>query len=752
MSASVVSRRTFLASVGAALVLGVDQGGVARPLPTDALAPNPFVHIALDGTVSIVCHRSEMGQGVRSSLPALVADELGADMARVRIIQADGDEKYGDQNTDGSQSVRQGFDNLRRVGAAARMLLTTAAARRWGVAVAECNAHDHAVWHGASGRSLPFAELVAEAARLPVPADKAIVFRPRAELKHLGKVLPLVDAADIVTGRAVFGADVKLEGLLTAVVLRPPVVGGTLKKLDSSRARAIPGVRAIVEVPRFGGGAVHLGPAFKPLGGVAVVAENTWAALRGRAALTVVWDDGEHATYDSGDYRESILAAVRKPGTVARQRGDVDQALKSAARVVTAEYYVPHLAHASMEPPVAVAHVTAAGCVVWASTQDPQTARREVASALGISKSKVTVHVTLLGGGFGRKSKPDYVVEAALLSRAVKAPVRVQWTREDDLAHDYFHTVSAQRFDAALAPDGSITAWRHRTAFPPIASTFFSPKTQPSDEELGQGVTDVPLAIANVRAEAAGAKAHVRIGWLRSVCNIFHAFGVGSFIDELAHARGRDPRATWLEVLGPARHLTTKEAGVSKFENYDASLDEYPIDVGRHRHVIERVTANAGWGTPQPKGRALGLAAHRSFLSWVAVVAAVQADPDGALRVAEVWVVADVGTIVNLDRVRAQLEGAVIFGMSIALHGHISMKKGAVEQTNFRDYRIVRIGQAPRQIHVELIESAAPPGGVGEPGVPPVAPAIANAVFALTGVRVRDLPIDRKLLVAAHRP
>lgn len=748
-----LGRRSFLSSVGAALVLGACSGRIER-VPASAqgaLSPNPFVHIALDGTVTIVCHRSEMGQGIKSTLPVLIADELGADLSRVRIEQADGDEKYGDQNTDGSASVSQGFLPMRRVGAAARIMLTTVAARRWGVSAEDCAAHDHRIWHAVSGRSLPFEELVAEAAELPVPPEKKLRLRPRAELVHLGKVLPMVDAADIVSGRAVYGADVRLDGMLTAVVLRPKVVGAQVKAFDGSQARTVPGVRAVVEIPRYGGGLVRLGPAFKPLGGVAVLADTTWAALRGRAALTVEWEDGSNKEYDSAAYQESLLATVRKSGSVVRQRGDVETALRSAARVVTAEYYVPHLAHATMEPPAAVARVTPAGCEVWASTQNPQAARSEVASALGLSTAKVTVHTTLVGGGFGRKSKPDYVVEAALLARAAGAPVRVQWTREDDIQHDYYHAVSAQRFDAGIAADGSLTAWRHRTAFPPIRSTFFTHFTQPTDGELGQGVTDLPLAIPNVRVEAGGAKAHVRIGWLRSVCNIFHAFGIGSFIDELAHARGQDPRRTWLEVLGPPRCLTEKEAGVHAFENYHASLSDHPIDVGRHRQVIERVTANAGWGAPQKPGRALGLASHRSFLSCIAVVAALEAEPDGALRVDEVWVAADVGTIANLDRVRAQLEGAVIFGMSIALHGGVTMKHGAVEQSNFQDYRIVRIGQAPRRIHIDLVDSAAPPGGVGEPGVPPVAPAIANAVFALTGRRIRALPIDRELKVALIR-
>jgi len=739
-------RRSFLAALGFAaggLSIGAFDGsaaaGEAAPAPKtgDGLRPNVFVHVATDGWVTIVCHRSEMGQGVRSSLPVLIADELGADMARVKIAQADGDKAYGDQNTDGSSSVRKLYDDLRRVGATARVMLVAAAAKRWGVPASSCVARDHAVFHEATGRSIGFGLLADAAARLPVPRPEDAPLRPESELRRVGGLLPLVDAPDIVTGRAVFGADVRLPGMLIAVIARPPVVGGRVSRFDPAPALAVPGVRRVVELP-----APRPPFAFQALGGVAVLADGTWAAMKGRAALHVEWEDGPNGAYDSARFRDELFAAVRSPGRVVRRIGDVDGALASAARTVEAEYYVPHLAHAPMEPPVALATVTADACEVWTSTQEPQAARREAARALGIDESRVTVHVTLLGGAFGRKSPADFVSEAVLLSRAAGAPVRVQWTREDDVRHDYYHAVSAQRLTAGLDPSGRVVAWLHRSAFPPIGSTFRE-TARADDGELQQGILDLPLAIPNVRAENGEAKAHVRIGWLRSVCNIQHAFAVNSFVDEIAQARGADPRDVLLEVLGPPRIVGAAELGVDKVPNYGASLDRHPIDVGRLRRVVERATELARWSDRRREGRSLGLAAHRSFLTYVAAVVSVTPESDGKIRVDEAWVVADAGKVVNLERVRAQLEGAAVFGTSIALHGAITVKNGAVEQSNFRDYRVARIREAPRKTHVEVVRSESPPGGVGEPGVPPIAPAIANAVFALTGRRVRELPLSR---------
>jgi isoquinoline 1-oxidoreductase beta subunit len=705
-------------------------------------SPNVFVHIAPDGEVTLVCHRSEMGQGVRSSLPVLLADELGADMARVKIRQADGDAAYGDQNTDGSSSVRGHYDTLRRVAATARTMLVNAAAKRWGVKPDSLVARRHRVEHAASGRSFGFAELVPFAKREPIPHAGAVRLRPEAELEHVGKQLPHLDAKAMVTGTAAFGADVRVPGMLVAVIARPPVVGGRVVGFDREAALAVRGVRHVVQLPEPKKPYI-----FQPWGGVAVVADNTWAALKGRAALAMRWEHGENASYDSEKYKETLRESARAPGTPLRQRGDAPSALAGAARTVEAEYYLPHLPHAPMEPPVALARVADGRCEVWASTQNPQAARKEAARALGMPEKDVTVHVTFLGGGFGRKSKADFVSEAVFLSREVNAPVRVQWTREDDVRHDYYQTVSQQRLVAGLDAGGKVIAWHHRSAFPPIG-TLFGGEPRPSAGDFQQGVLDLALDVPHLLAEGCEAPAHVRIGWLRSVYNIFHSFASNCFIDEIAHARGADTRDVMLEIFGPARRITTPaELGVKELRNYGGSLADYPVDVGRLRGVVERVTELSGWSDRARRGRALGLAAHRSFHSYAAVVASVVKAPSGKLAVDEAWLTIDAGKVINPDRVRAQMEGSVIFGMSLAFYGAITMREGATEQSNFRDFRLVRIGDAPRVIHVDIKPSDEPCGGAGEPGVPPVAPAIANAVFALTGRRVRDLPLAQSFEV-----
>ena len=730
-----VGRRTFVAALGgtvAGLALAVRFDGRAAGIA--GVSPNAFVQVAHDGTVSIVCHRSEMGQGIRSSLPAVVADEMGASWERVKIVQADGDARYGDQNTDGSESVRSFLHGMRVAGATVRTLLVGAAAERWRVPAERLVARDHVVKDPATGRSIGFGDLAEAASKLPVPEAEQVALRPDSELQRVGRELPLVDGLAYVTGQALFGADVKLPGMLTATIARPPVLGAKVTRVDDAAALKVPGVRRVVRLPEW-----QAPGGFSPLGGVAVVADHTWAAMRGREALVVEWADGEHGSFESGAYKAALEAAVRQPGEVARQTGDADAALASAARVVTVEYHTPHLVHAPMEPPVALARVQDGACEAWAPTQNPQAAQSEVAKALGIDPSKVTVHVTFLGGGFGRKSKPDYVVEAALLAREMGAPVRVQWTRTDEIQHAYYHAASAQRVEAALDAGGRVTGWRHRVASPTIGSTFKLGANHNSAGELDMGLLDLALSIPNVRVESCEAAAHLRIGWLRSVYNINHAFAAQSFIAELAAATRRDHRELLLELLGPARHATPEELGVKKLPNYGAALDRHPVDVGRLRHVIERVTASAGWGRP---GRVLGLAAHRSFLTYVAVAVSLARQGKG-LRLDEVWVAADPGRVVNLDRVRAQFEGAVIFGATVALHGALTAKAGRIEQTNLRDYPLLRLGEAPRAIHVDVVPSTAPAAGVGEPGVPPVAPAIANAVFAMTGARVRELPLGR---------
>ncbi len=732
-----VSRRGFIAGLGAGLAVALipKAGGAVTPRAADGLGAHVLVHVALDGLVTIVCHRSEMGQGVRSSLPVLIGDELGVDPKRVVVQQAVGDAKYGDQNTDGSTSIRRGYDELRTAGAVTRMLLVAAAAKRWKVKPATCTAEQHRVVHAASKRSLGFEEVVAAASKLPVP--KTVVMRPVTELTRVATPnLPVFDGLGFVTGTAKFGGDLALPGLVYAAIARPPVVGGKVAKLDASKALAVPGVTSVIEMP----------PAappwlFQPWGGVAVIATNTWAALKGRAALAIAWEHGDFADYSWPAYREQLLASVRAPGEPHRNVGDVDQAFAKAAQVVEAEYIVPHLSHLQMEPLVATARVAGDTCEVWVPTQHPQANRDAIAKLLGLPLEAVTVNVTLLGGAFGRKSKSDFVVEAAYIAKQLgdNVPVRVQWTREDDVKHGYYNAANAQRLRAALDAGKQVTGWHHRTALTPIGGTMNLAVDGPGEGDLQQGVADLALGgIPNVRAEACKAPVRTRVGWYRSVYNIFHAFAVGSFIDEIAHARGADPRATWLEVIGPAKALSLQELGVKNLRNYGEKLAKHPVDAGRLRHVIERVTELANWS--DRNGRFLGLAAHRSFVSYTGVVVSVVADPEHGFRIEDVWITMDAGMVVNQERVHSQLEGAVIMGISNVLYGGITHTAGVVDQTNFRDARVVRIHESPRRIHTDIVASPAPPSGVGEPGVPPVGAALANALFALTGKRLREVP------------
>jgi isoquinoline 1-oxidoreductase beta subunit len=447
--------------------------------------PRVFVSIAPDGIVTIVAHRSEMGTGVRTSLPLIVAEELEADWSRVHVQQAHGDEvKFGNQDTDGSRSTRHYLMPMRQIGAAARTMLEQAAAKRWGVAVTEVKATNHEVVHDGSGRKLGFGELAADAAKEPVPALDSLKLKDPKTFRYLGKgEVSIVDLHDITVGKAQYGADVRLSGMKYAVIARPPVTGGTLKSFDASDALKVSGVEKVIEVKGW-----PWPSKFQPLGGVAVIARNTGAAVKGRDALKVSWDDGANASYDSVAYRTELETAARQPGLVVRKEGDVDAALKSADKVVVGEYYLPHLAHVSMEPPVAVADVKDGKAEIWAPVQSPGGTREDVAKTLDIPIDNVTVHVTLLGGGFGRKSKCDYALEAALLSKELNAPVKVQWTREDDVQHDFVHTVSVERIEAGLDKSGKVIAWRHRSVAPSIASTFAAGTVHEAPFELGMGL------------------------------------------------------------------------------------------------------------------------------------------------------------------------------------------------------------------------------------------------------------------------
>jgi isoquinoline 1-oxidoreductase beta subunit len=557
-------------------------------------------------------------------------------------------------------------------------------------------------------------------------------FKPREAWRYIGKELPIVDLHDMIHGTAVYGADIRRPGMKFAAIARPPVVFGRVRSYDAKAALAVPGVEQVVEIP-----AAEPPANYRALGGVAVIAANTWAALKARDLLEIEWDDGANAEYESEAYRQSLLEAVRRPGSAQRNEGDADAALSSAARRVEAEYYAPLLAHAPMEPLVAVAAVTADRCEIWAPTQDPQSLIPMAEAVTGFKPEQIRVNVTLLGGAFGRKSKCDFAEEAVYLSKQVGAPVLVQWSREDDIRHDYYHAVSAQRLEAGLDGEGAVVAWRHRLAYPTIMSTFDAAAREPAAMETGMGALNLPYVIPNLRVEVGAADARVRIGWLRSVCNIFQSFAVNSFTDEIAHARSLDPVQNLLELLGPDREIDVAALGLEATEGY-------PFQTGRLAHVVRLVAERAGWGRDLPAGHGLGFAAQYSFLSYIAAVAEVAVQPDGSWSVPRVDLAIDCGTYVNADRVRAQQEGAVIFGLSLARDGAITTAAGRVQQGNFNDYRVLRIGGTP-DTRIHLVPSEAPPSGVGEPGVPPIAPAVANALFAATGRRFRTLPLGAEL-------
>lgn len=736
-----LSRREFLQKTGVAsggLVFAMTLGaprGVAGSAAA-SVAPNVYVNIRDDDVVEIYCHRSEMGQGIRTSLPQVIADELEADWDRIELLQALGDAKYGDQNTDGSTSIRKQFDVLRLAGASAREMLIMAAAMEWGVPAGELVARNHAVHHEASGRSAAYGDLVASAAELEVPED--VKFKDPKDYRYIGKPMDLIDGVPMTTGTAMYGTDTVLPGMLYASIERCPVFGGKVKSIDDAGARKVAGVAEVIRMPDS-----TSPPVYNPLSGVAVLASNTWSAEQGRKALVVDWDTGLNAEYDSEGYRKQLVDTSHKDGNEVLNRGDVSAAFEKAARVIEADYYAPHLSHAPMEPPAATAMMHEDGSVeIWAATQDPQSVQGTVANLLGIDGSQVKVNVTLLGGAFGRKSKADFSAEAAWLAKQTGKPVKVSWSREDDIRHGYYHSVSAQYLKGALDEKGNATAWLHRSVFPSIGSTFSAEATSPGNNELSLGMLDNPFAIPNMRLESGDAKAHVRIGWLRSVCNIYHAFAVCGFADELAHAAGADPRDYLLRLAGPSRKVNPADDG-AEYSNYGQSLEVHPIDTGRYKAVVEKVAAMAGWGREMPDGHALGIAVHRSFLSTVGAVAEVRVDDKGKVRVEELWIAVDAGLVVNPDRVVSQMEGAGIFGMSLALHGEITAKDGVIEQGNYDTYPVVRMSESPKAINVHIMNVDAPPGGVGEPGVPPVAPAIVNAYFAATGKRVRELPLKK---------
>jgi isoquinoline 1-oxidoreductase beta subunit len=848
-----VTRRDFLRSAGVgagALVFGFSLSpddlqaadfSKLKELLHNHVTLNPFVALQPhDGTIVIVTHRPEMGQGIRSSLAAVLADELEADWSRVKLHLPDADsvgfavespykiaedlklpfpyqelptsktKKYlippeGSQFADSSRSMAAYFQIMRLQGAGIRLVFERAAAKVLGVNDAsECKARQHKIYHEPSGRSVDFGSklLLIHAAKEPNPTYGEVVkaLKMPADWRFIGKSIPFADAPAMVTGKAVYGADLHPPGMLTAMIERCPVANGTLEGFDATAALAVPGVRKVTAVLPSTVAAGGVGRAFVPHAGVAVLADNTWAALQGRRALrpNIKWNYGEHGSYESSAYRKELEASTREAGRVARHKGDVDGALASAATVVEACYYVPLLAQAPMEPPMAIALLKNDRLEVWAPTQNPNSAQLMAGClAFGIPESDwekeevvdklrktVTLHVPLLGGGFGRKSKPDYIGEAALLAaQNPGTPIRVQWTREDDIQFSYYNAVSSQYLKAGLDGDGHPTGLLQRSALTSFFGTLFSPdKAKERAATLGggeypyasgieraQGLEDMPFDIPNLRIENCKAPNHIRVGWMRSVANIYHAFGICSFADELARAAGRDSKDYLLELIGKGRDLSRVLAaeGVEQYRNNELPLETvnlpdengqlmemvqaFPPHTQRLRAVVERAAKECGWDEKARqykgvKGRGIGIAAHRSFLSYVAIMADVSLNDKNELTINEICGVIDCGLAVNPDRVRAQMEGGIVYGLSYALLGEITVKDGRVEQHNFDDYPVLRMHHTPK-ISVHIMDSDQPPSGVGEPPTPAVAPALANAIFAAGGPRIREIPFRRHVVV-----
>jgi len=718
-----VSRRSFLKiapAVSAGLILGLrfpDRAAASGPQRSrgSAFAPNAFLQVDPRGDVTIWSSKSEMGQGVRTSLAMIVADEMDADWSRVRVEQAWADAKFGDQDTGGSDSIHSRFEPMRRAGAVARAMLVAAAARTWSVDPSSCRTEKGAVLHPPTKRRLTYGDLAEKASSLAVPQDAPL--KDPKDFRIIGRSLPRTDTPVKVDGGAVYGIDVRVDGMLHAAVLRCPVFGGKVARFNAEAAKTSPGVRAVVPIST----------------GVAVVADSTWSALKGRDALKVEWDEGAGAAESSGSLRSQCDELSQKPGRVLRDDGDAGGALVKAAKRLEAVYELPFQAHATMEPQNATAHWTKDRVEVWAPVQTPSLALPEIASAAGLPQEAVTLHITYLGGGFGRRINADYASEAVEISRATGSPVKTVWTRADDLQHDFYRPASFHRIQGGLDAKRRIVAWQHRIVSTSI-KTFYEPAAGDPEDEEKDGASDLPYDIPNLRVEYAAARSVVPRGWWRSVGSSFNAFVIESFLDELAAAARRDPLALRRALLSGGR--TIPYAGQT-----------YVQETARLLGVLNLAAEKAGWGRPLPKGRARGLASHFSFRSYCAQVAEVSVGRDGGLRVHRVVCAIDCGRAVNPGIIAAQMEGAVVFGLTAALKSGIAIDKGRVTQANFDDYEMLRIDEMSR-VEVHVVPSVEPPTGVGEPGVPVVAPAVFNAVFAATGKRVRRLPLQAGDLTA----
>ena len=731
-----VNRRDFVKLIGLAsggILLGCNVSSSQKefvPQEKGTFTPNLFIQIQKDGTITLLASRSEMGQGIRTSLASAIADEMEADWKYISLKQATGDAKYGNQNTDGSRSVRTMLLPMRKMGATAKLMLISAAAKKWNLAETDCEAKNHHIINKITGDQIFFGDLVDEAAKVEVPSQERLELKKVEDFKYIGKTLKSIDLKDFTHGTAGYGIDVRIPDMKFAAIARCPVTFGTVKSFDQKAALETIGVTEVFKLERM---VPPTGKFFGALGGVAVIANNTWAAFQGKMNLDIEWNYGENKSFNSVEFQEKLRKRVHQKGKlVSGSTGNVSAAFKESNNTIEATYTVPFLVHAPMEVPNATAWFKGNEIEVWAPVQDPQTARAELAHFFEIPSENITVNVTFLGGGFGRKSKSDFVVEAVALSKKIKGPVQLVWTREDDIQHSFYHATSVQYLKGSLDVNGQVTGWLQRVGLPSIVSSFKPMSDYASGFELNQGFTNNPYNLTNFRLENVKAESHLRIGWMRSVVHIHSAFGNNSFVDELAFAAKKDPFEFYLNLIGEDRVLE--------------GTSDHPFDSKRLKNVLKTVAKTSNWGKKLPKGHGLGLAVHYSFYSYVATVVEVSSVKD-KIKVENIWTAIDCGLVLNKDNVKNQLEGAAIFGMSLAMFGKITTKEGAVEQYNYNDYRMTRMKDAPN-IEVTIIDNMdTAPTGVGEPGVPVIAPAICNAIFNATGNRVRSLPLADSGLV-----
>jgi isoquinoline 1-oxidoreductase subunit beta len=732
MSASTsVTRRKFLKTAstgGAAFVIGFYLKGdiAAQDQKQEKPVPNPFnawVRIEKDDQVTLILAKSEMGQGVMTALPMILAEELGLDWKKVKIEQAPTDPDIYNLGTGGSSSVHGSWLPLRRAGAAAREMLISAAAIRWNVDRAACRVENGSVFHGARDRQFRYGELVEAASKLSVPNLNTVPLKNADNFTIVGKATRRVDTPIKVDGSARFGIDTRVPGMLFAVIARPRTFGGKVVRFDAAKARAVPGVRDVFAIEPVGRDAFTAG-------GVAVVADSSWAALQGRRALDIEWDHGPNATESSETLQQQFLELARKAGKIVRNDGDAETALANVSRRIEAAYQLPFAAHATMEPMNCTVYIGADRTEAWVPTQSPDWARDMIAKIAGIPVTSVNVHTTLMGGGFGRRSQADFVVEAAQISKEVRKPIQVLWTREDDLQYCFYRPASYHKLSAALDAQGNLLAWKHFLTSPSISAWWDAPETaRPESTEIG-GAGYIPYFTANNRLEYALAQSGVPRSWWRSVEESSSGFVVESFVDELAAAAAADPLEFRLRLIGEPRKIP-----FPAFLGFTSD----PLDTERLKTVLRLAASRAGWGKPLPKGRGRGIAGFFSYRTYAAMVAEVVVN-DGQVRVERAVVAVDCGRPINPDGIHMQAEGAVIFGLTAALKSAITVDKGAVVQSNFHNYEVLRMNEAPLT-EVHIVASQEKPTGMGEPVVPVVAPSVCNAIFAATGKRLRRLPV-----------